>query len=80
YTYDRHLPGMLHGRILRSPHAHARVVRVDTSEAQRMPGVRAIVNLAERGDYVVRFMGDPVAAVAATTPEIAEDAIRAIKV
>jgi len=80
YTYDRHLPGMLYGRILRSPHAHARVVRVDTSQAQRMPGVRAIVNLAERGNYVVRFMGDPVAAVAATTPEIAEDAIRAIKV
>ncbi|MBX5477754.1 MAG: xanthine dehydrogenase family protein molybdopterin-binding subunit [Pyrinomonas methylaliphatogenes] len=86
YTYDRRAPGMLYGRILRSPYAHARVVRIDTSEAQRIPGVRAIVSLTDpevsgsTRERIVRFVGDPIAAVAAITPEIAEDAIRAIKV
>ena len=43
YTYDRTAPGMLHGRLLRSPHAHASVLKVDTSAARRIPGVKAIV-------------------------------------
>src|SRR5438270_13052859 len=43
YTHDRRLPGMLYVRVVRSPHAHARVLRVDASAARRMPGVRAIV-------------------------------------
>src|SRR5712692_1496766 len=43
YSYDVRLPGMLFGRILRSPHAHAKVVKVDTAAAKRMPGVRAVV-------------------------------------
>src|SRR5918998_1247827 len=38
YTYDKHPPGMLHGRVLRSPHAHARVVKIDVSAARKMPG------------------------------------------
>ena len=42
YTGDVHLPGMLHGKILRSPHAHARIVSIDTSEAEKMPGVLAV--------------------------------------
>ena len=77
YTYDQRLPGMLYGRILRSPHAHARVTKLDTAAASQIPGVKAIVPapLTE-----VRFAGAPVAAVAATTPEIAGDALRAINV
>jgi xanthine dehydrogenase YagR molybdenum-binding subunit len=108
YTHDKRLPGMLYGRVLRSPHAHARVLRVDASAARRIPGVKAVVgatdeevvagsnraaaeaeqkNRTEVGDakparkeLAVLFAGQPVAAVAATTPEIAEDALRAIRV
>ena len=47
YTYDKKLPGMLHGRVLRSPHAHARVVKVDASAARRIPGVRAVVGATD---------------------------------
>jgi xanthine dehydrogenase YagR molybdenum-binding subunit len=77
YTYDQRLPGMLYARILRCPHAHARVTSMDTVAASKIPGVKAIIPapLTE-----VRFAGAPVAAVAATTPEIAGDAVRAIKV
>jgi len=77
YTYDQRLPGMLYARVLRSPHAHARVTKIDTDAALKIPGVKAIIPapLAE-----VRFAGAPVAAVAATTPEIAGDALRALKV
>jgi xanthine dehydrogenase YagR molybdenum-binding subunit len=77
YTYDQRLPGMLYGRILRCPHGHARVTKLDTGAASKIPGVKAIVPapLTE-----IRFAGGPVAAVAATTPEIAGDALRAIKV
>jgi xanthine dehydrogenase YagR molybdenum-binding subunit len=77
YTYDQRLPGMLYGRVLRSPHAHARVTNIDSDAAMKIPGVKAIIPapLAE-----VRFAGAPVAAVAATTPEIAGDALRALKV
>jgi xanthine dehydrogenase YagR molybdenum-binding subunit len=109
YTYDVQLPGMLYGRVLRSPYAHARVLKIDASAARRIPGVRAIAGatdeavvsggnrateVTDRKDQtdigktppakgsgrIVRFAGEPVAAVAADTPEIAEDAIRAIKV
>ena len=77
YTYDQRLPGMLYARILRCPHGHARVTKLDTEAAAKIPGVKAIVPapLTE-----LRFAGAPVAAVAATTPEIAADALRAIKV
>src|SRR6266481_3793704 len=76
YTYDVRLPGMLYGRILRCPHAHARV-KIDSSKAATMPGVKAIIQtpLTE-----FRFAGSPVAAVAATTAELAQDAARAIVV
>ena len=77
YTYDQRLPGMLYGRILRCPHAHARVTKLDTDAALKIPGVKAIV---EGPLKELRYAGAPVAAVAATTPEIAGDAIRAIKV
>src|SRR5882762_3592109 len=77
YTYDVRLPGMLYGQILRCPHAHARIKTFDPSKASTMPGVKAIVQtpLTE-----FRFAGSPVAAVAATTPELAQDAARAIVV
>jgi xanthine dehydrogenase YagR molybdenum-binding subunit len=77
YTYDQRLPGMLYARVLRSPHAHARITKIDTDAASKIPGVKAIIPapLTE-----VRFAGAPVAAVAATTPEIAGDAVRALKV
>jgi xanthine dehydrogenase YagR molybdenum-binding subunit len=77
YTYDQRLPGMLYGRVLRCPHGHARVTKLDTEAAANIPGVKAIVPapLTE-----LRFAGAPVAAVAAVTPEIAGDALRAIKV
>jgi xanthine dehydrogenase YagR molybdenum-binding subunit len=89
YTYDKTVAGMLYGRVLRSPHAHARVVNIDLSAARNINGVKAILSLADsiqpaadgtKRDFIVHFAGEPVAAVAAITPEIAEDAIRAIKV
>src|SRR4030095_8975910 len=77
YTYDVRLPNMLYGRIRRCPHAHAKIKKFDSSAAMRMPGVKAIIQtpLTE-----FRFAGSPVAAVAATTPELAQDAARAIVV
>jgi xanthine dehydrogenase YagR molybdenum-binding subunit len=83
YTHDRRVPGMLYARVVRSPHARARVVRVDASAAKQIPGVRATVSLADEdtaGARDVLFMGQPVAAVAGVTPEIAEDAARAVRV
>src|SRR5260370_9250500 len=77
YTYDVRLPNMLHGRILRCPHAHAKLKKFDSTAASRMPGVKAII---QRPLKEFRFAGSPVAAVAATTPELAQDAARAIVV
>ena len=96
YTDDIRLPGTLTGRILRSPHAHARILSIDTSAAEAMPGVRAVVtgsrDLAQFGvlpiskDEValavdkVLYVGDCVAAVAADDEEIAIAACEAIRV
>ncbi|MDA1257278.1 MAG: xanthine dehydrogenase family protein molybdopterin-binding subunit [Chloroflexi bacterium] len=106
YGADIHLPGMLHGKILRSPHAHARILSIDTSTAEALDGVGAVVTGADfpllaPGTMVpvgamrldlyrisrlvmardkVLFEGHPVAAVAATTPEIASHALDLIKV
>lgn len=94
YTFDIQRPGMLQGRVLRSIHPHARVHRVDTSEAEKMPGVKAVVILphligsASEGQDpkdqrlvpVVRYYGQPVAAVAAQTVAQAEAALAKIKV
>jgi xanthine dehydrogenase YagR molybdenum-binding subunit len=77
YTYDVRLPKMLYGRILRCPHAHARVKKFDSSAALAIAGVKAIIQ-APLTEF--RFAGSPVAAVAAITPEIAQDAARAIVV
>ncbi|TWJ14185.1 xanthine dehydrogenase family protein molybdopterin-binding subunit [Geobacter argillaceus] len=51
FTDDLSLPGMLHGKILRSPHAHARILRIDTTRAEKHPGVRAVIVGEDFGDY-----------------------------
>ncbi|TNE92314.1 MAG: 2Fe-2S iron-sulfur cluster binding domain-containing protein [Deltaproteobacteria bacterium] len=96
YTDDIALPGMLHGKILRSPHAHARIVRIDTSKAEAMPGVKAVMvgeDLPTSFGVIpwtpdehalcvgkTRYVGDGVAAVAAVDEETANLAIAAIEV
>ena len=102
---DIHLPGMLFGAVLRSPHAHARILSIDTSQAETVPGVRAVVtgaDLADLEDKVtelgegtinlrhqswntlarqkVLYYGHPVAAVSASSPHIAEEALALIEV
>lgn len=105
YGPDISLPGLLHGKILRSPHAHARIRSIDTSRAQALPGVHAVVTAGDlpgagesaaplseeqmevryRRDNTlasdkVLYVGHAVAAVAATTAEIAEQALELIHV
>jgi len=100
YAFDVTLPGMLYGKILRSPHPHARVVSIDTSKAEQFPGVRGVVTgkdtlgikqgIWRRYEELcdeqilplekVRYIGEPVAAVAAITEEIAEKALDLIDV
>ncbi len=95
YTGDIRLPGMLYARVLRSPHPHARIKRIDLARAQAMPGVKAILT-RENCDVIwgsgdtrnkrylfnnpVRFAGDAVAAVAAVDRHTAEEAMRLIEV
>src|SRR5687767_15179594 len=74
---------MLFGRLLASPHPHARIRSIDISAAQKLPGVRATLALIDpaSGEAAkVRYQGEEVAAVAAVSEEVAEDAIRLIKV
>ena len=96
YADDIALPRMLHCRILRSPHPHARILTVDASAARRIPGVRAVltgqdlpirfgimpVAQDERAleSEKVRYVGDPVATVAAVDEETAAAALDAIRV
>ncbi len=79
YAYDINRPGMLHGRILRSPHPRARIVSMDLGPAEKAPGVKAAMAIAEVGKEV-SFQGEEVAAVAAATEEQARDALRLIKI
>jgi CO/xanthine dehydrogenase Mo-binding subunit len=95
YAADVVLPGMLWGKTLRSPHPHARIVSIEVSRAQRLPGVHAVLtgrdipltmvgrmfrDLPVLARDVVRFIGDRVAAVAAETPDIARHALELIRV
>ena len=95
YYGDLILPNMLHGRVLRSPYPHARILQIDTSRAKALPGVAAVATHADiPGIKVlgrmkdqsilcqdkVRFTGDAVALVAAETPAIADQALRLIEV
>src|SRR3990170_6926564 len=79
YTYDVKRPGMLYARMLRCPHAHAKVISIDTSAAEKLPGVAAVHIVQEPGNEIF-WAGDDVVAVAAATDQIAEDAIRLIKI
>jgi CO/xanthine dehydrogenase Mo-binding subunit len=79
YPSDVRLPGMLYGRILRCPLAAATVKSVDVEPARKMPGVKAVLAIAGPGDKM-RYAGQEVAALAADTPERAQDALAAIKV
>ena len=80
YPSDMRPEKLLHGAMLYSPHAHAKVKEIDTAKAEGMPGVRAVVAIAKAGETTLRYHGDDIAAVAAETEEQARDAIRAIKV
>jgi len=91
YTADLKRPGMLYGCVLRSPHAHARVVHIDVAEAVRLPGVHAVLTYHDVPairldadllplDAIVRFVGDEVAVVAAESETLAGDALRLIRV
>jgi xanthine dehydrogenase molybdenum-binding subunit len=101
YTSDLKLPGMLYGAFLRSPHAHALIKRIDTSKAEAVPGVKAVLTQAKLAgrvakivdeahgtsmdfkafaDTKVKYQGEKIAAVAAISRDIAEEAARLIEV
>ncbi|MGB0951594.1 MAG: xanthine dehydrogenase family protein molybdopterin-binding subunit [Planctomycetota bacterium] len=96
YTDDIQLPGMLHAKTLRSPHAHARIVSIDTSKAEALPGVLGVLVGSEMpikygvipwtpdenalATDKVRFIGDEVAAVAAVDEDTANEAVELIEV
>jgi len=79
YSTDLKIPDMLFGAYLTSPHAHAKVTSIDTSAAEKMPGVKSVYVAAPAGTEI-NWQGWEVAAVAATTEEAAREATRAIKV
>ncbi len=66
YTYDINRPGLIYGKIVRSPYPHARITSIDLTRAQRAPGVKAVLGYRKEGDELL-YQGDPVAAVAADT-------------
>src|SRR5512140_244543 len=87
-------PGLLYGRLVRSPHAHALVKKIDATRALALPGVKAVVTGADTPGYIglylqdrhifaierVRYIGDPVAGVVATSELIAEQACQRVDV
>jgi xanthine dehydrogenase YagR molybdenum-binding subunit len=79
YTYDVNRPGMLHGKMLICPHAHAKITKIDTSAAEALPGVKGVLVIQGVGSEI-RWHGDEIALVAAETEQRAVDGIRAIKV
>jgi len=96
YADDIMLPRMLYGRLLRSPHPHARIISIDTHRTLELPGVLAVITgedlpqqfgilPSSQDEYAlaigkVRYVGDPVAAVAAIDPDILDEAIKLIHV
>lgn len=91
YSCDVRLPGQLYAALLRSPHPHAKVTRVDASRAKALDGVHAVLSAFEAPeipwyetsrlfDRTLRFVGDEVAAVAAENEDLARDALRLIEV
>ncbi|MFB3887305.1 MAG: xanthine dehydrogenase family protein molybdopterin-binding subunit [Thermodesulfobacteriota bacterium] len=91
YASDIYLPGMLYGRILRSPYPHAKVVHIDAEKAKALPGVKAVLTFKEIPSFrwhpdmpvltdVARFEGDDIAVVAAVDEDRASEAVDLIKV
>jgi xanthine dehydrogenase molybdenum-binding subunit len=96
YATDVSLPNMLQGKVLRSPHPHARIVAIDTSRAEALPGVHAVITAHDAPNVYyghaflvdrvvlardkVRYVGEPIAAVAADSADQAEEAVRLIEV
>ena len=93
FTGDLNVPGMLHGKILRSPYPHARIRGIDASKAAALPGVVAVLTSKDISDTrpiysgrpvialdKARYIGEPVAAVAAEDIRTAEDALALIRV
>ncbi len=81
YTYDVNRPGMLYGKMVLSPYAHAEILSVDTGEVEKMPGVKAVqVIVAGNAGHEVLWAGQEIAAVAAENEEQARDAARKIRV
>jgi len=95
YTADRALPRLAWGKTLRSPVPHARIVKIDVSRARKLPGVLAVLTAADVSDKLfgrqlrdmpvlardrVRFIGEKVAAIAAETPAVAEEAAALVDV
>lgn len=79
YTADINTPGTLYCKLLTCPHAHAKVVHLDVSKAEKTPGVRAVEVLNGVGSEIL-WDGTIIAVVAADRPEYAEDGVRAIRV
>src|SRR6185312_11507555 len=79
YSYDINRPGMLHAVMLRSPHAHAKITTLDTAEAEKKPGVKAVYVIKKEGDELY-YAGDEILALAADTEEHARDAVRAVNI
>ncbi len=79
YAYDRNLPGMLIAKLVSSPYAHARITKIDTSEAEKIAGVRGI-EIIRRPGSEIQWAGAEIAAVAAETGEIAQDGADAVKI
>jgi CO/xanthine dehydrogenase Mo-binding subunit len=90
---DIQLPNMLHGKVLRSPHAHARIMKVNKERAERLKGVKAVLTWQDVPDLrggtprytrvlgqKVRYVGDAVALVAAESQDIAKEALSLIEV
>ena len=94
YAVDTVLPRTLHAAIVRSPYPHARILRIDTSRTRGMPGVRAVISFEDAPFFiggmiadqpflaheVVRYVGEPVVAIAAETPLHAQMAAETVKV
>jgi len=79
YTYDQFPKGCLHGAILSCPHAAAKILAIDASAAEKLPGVKAVLtDIHPTG--TVRHAGEGVAAVAAVSPDVARDALERIRV
>src|SRR5262245_27103023 len=68
YSFDVSRPGMLHGKILRCPYAHAKLTKLDYAEAEKMPGVKAVHVIAQAGREFY-YAGEEVLAIAADTEE-----------